>query len=701
MQCEVSLPINSETSLQYLKGVGPKLGHILKSKGFATIADLIQNYPRLYEDRRAAKNIRSLVPGETVCLRAQVYKTSSYFMGKSRRKIYDITIKDESGAIHCKFFRVPYKGFFENFQPGDAVKVIAKVLSFRNQIEFHHPDISKVNDQEILDDAIVPIYVETDGISSTKMGKLIGVAISTLKKEQKFLVNDPMPEWIKEKCELSNLDEAIEKLHNPPLDLGDQLVQQRSKFHRRIIFDEFFSLELMLAFRRRGLQKEKAEPILGKGGLELKLLSALPFELTGAQKRTLAEIKKDLAKSQPMHRLVQGDVGSGKTMVAFLSALAAIEARFQSALMVPTEILAQQHFENAQKWLVPLGIKVAFLTGSTKPSEKADIGKKLISGEINLVIGTHALIQDTVEFKNLGLVIIDEQHRFGVEQRKNLKQKGKSPHFLVMTATPIPRSLAMTIYGDLDVSIIDELPKGRQPIITRVTYQSKRPEVLKFVADHIHRGRQAYIVFPLVDESEKIDLKSATQEFERLKTELPQFKLGLLHGKMKSDEKDDIMLQFRNKKIDILVSTTVIEVGVDVPNANIMWIEHSERFGLSQLHQLRGRVGRGDQKSFCILMLGHAVSQESRERVSIMESTSDGFKIAEADLEIRGPGEFLGSRQSGLPGFRMANLVRDLDILKQAREVAFEVFERDPHLSRPEHKLIKEKISDFATSVVG
>lgn len=690
------MPLTSETPIQYLKGVGPKLGQILKAKGILTIGDLIQNFPRIYEDRRAAKSIKDLMPGETVCLRAQIHKVSSYNLGRSKRKIFDIAVRDSTGIIHCKFFRVPYKGFFESFQKDDQIKLIGKVLIFRNQKEFHHPDISKINDSDTIDDVIVPIYVETEGISSHKMSKLIRLAIELLKKEQKFLLKDIVPPWVIEATQLPDLNESIEKLHIPNLELGHELTQQKTPYHRRIIFEEFFLLELLLASRKKGLQSDLAKPILGKGIYVDKLLKSLPFELTQAQKRSFEEIKVDLAKSQPMHRLVQGDVGSGKTMVAFMSTCLAFESKSQVALMVPTEILAQQHYENAVKVLTPLGMKVALLTGSQKNSEKNEITKKLSAGELDFVVGTHALIQEGVNFKNLGLVIIDEQHRFGVEQRKVLKEKGNGPHFLVMTATPIPRSLAMTVYGDLDVSVIDELPKDRKPIVTRVTYQNKRPQVLKFVSDHIKQGRQAYIVFPLVEESEKIDLKSATIEFERLKKELPDFKLGLLHGRMKNEEKDEVMIKFRNKEIDILVATTVIEVGVDVPNANIMWIDHSERFGLSQLHQLRGRVGRGSEKSYCILMLGYAVSEESRERVAIMESTNDGFKIAEADLEIRGPGEFLGSKQSGLPGFKMANIVRDIDILKQARDMAFEIFRRDPNLNRKEHVLLKEKISRLA-----
>lgn len=393
-----------------------------------------------------------------------------------------------------------------------------------------------------------------------------------------------------------------------------------------------------------------------------------------------------------MHRLVQGDVGSGKTLVAFMAAALAAQNGFQTALMAPTEILAEQHFRNATKLFEPIGIRVGILTGSMKQAERSRVLSELKSGEIQIIVGTHALIEDEVEFANLGLSIIDEQHRFGVHQRSRLKRKGRSPHFLVMTATPIPRTLAMTVYGDLDVSVIDEMPPGRTPVQTRVGYESVRPKMMTFLKEQLARGRQAYVVYPLVEESEKIDLKDAVSAAQDLATALPGFTVALLHGKMKSDEKDAVMDRFRSGEAHVLVSTTVIEVGVDVPNATVMIVEHTERFGLSQLHQLRGRVGRGSHKSFCILMLGRAVSEEAKTRAQIMEKTTDGFKVAEADLEIRGPGEFMGTRQSGLPGFKMANLVRDVLILQDAREAAFEALERDPRLERSEHAWLRAEL---------
>lgn len=681
-----------DTPIQYLKGVGPKLGTLLKKKGISTIEDLFHNYPRTYEDRRAARNIASLQPGETVSIQAEVINVSSYNLGRSKKKAYDVTVRDDSGVIHCKFFRVPYRGYFERFQPRQQVRVIGKVTHYRGRVEFHHPDIQDIKSDDEVSDELVPIYSETEGLTATRLRKIVGKASESLMQDEIKGFDEKLPTWMLKKYQLPELKETLLHIHHPPPGAGEDYLNYSTPFHRRIIFEEFFWLEILLAARKKGVQKDKAPALVKDSVLAPQLLSQLPFELTSAQKLALKEVFADLKKDFPMHRMVQGDVGSGKTLVALLSALMAIENGYQVALMVPTEILAQQHFKGAKKLLEPLGLRVGFVSGHLKAKAKKEVSEKIEAGEFDLVVGTHALIQDSVHFKKLGLVIVDEQHRFGVEQRKKLKKKGESPHFLLMTATPIPRSLAMTVYGDLDVSIINEMPKGRIPIVTRMTYQSKRPKVIGFIRDQLLKGRQAYIVYPLVEESEKMDLKNATDEFEKIKSDLPEFKVALMHGKMKSEEKDSIMESFRNQEFDVLVSTTVIEVGVDVPNANLIWIEHAERFGLSQLHQLRGRVGRGEHKSYCVLSLGYAVSDESRARIKLMEDTADGFKIAEADLELRGPGEFLGSRQSGLPGFKMANLVRDLPILKQAREAAFEVIRKDPSLSAYEHRGIKDEI---------
>lgn len=695
IQKNVALYIDSPA--QYIKGVGPKLGTLLKKKGLATVRDLLEFYPRAYEDRRAARSISSLQEGEHVGLLAQVIKVSSIPMGRSRRKMYDIQVKDDTGSISCRFFRVPYRGYFERFQVGQQVRVVGKVTLYRHQLQFHHPDIHEISPDGAQDqNELVPIYSETEGLTSKKISKIIQSAIDHLGLPNQAEIIDFLPAWMLKKYQLAELGASICGLHAPQEGEADQYLQRQTPFHRRVIFEEFFKLELLLASRKKRDGLGRAPAIKEQASWQENLLKSLPFDLTAAQLRVVEEIKKDLFTTTPMNRLVQGDVGSGKTLVAVLSALHVMGSGFQCALMAPTEILAQQHYLNIKKLLEPLGLEVAFLSGSMKASEKKEVVDRLSSGQVNLAVGTHALIQDSVSFKSLGLVIVDEQHRFGVAQRSGLKRKGLSPHFLLMTATPIPRSLAMTVYGDLDCSVIDELPKGRQTIVTRVTSQSKKNAVVGFVRDQLVRGRQAYVIFPLVEESEKIDLKSAVTEFERLKVIYKEFRLGLLHGKMKSEEKDEVMRQFRDHELDMLVSTTVIEVGVDVPNANIIWIEHAERFGLSQLHQLRGRVGRGAHKSYCVLMMGHAKSPESLERVRVLENTNDGFKISEQDLEIRGPGEFLGYRQSGMPGFKMANLVRDLDILQDARTAALELFQKDPQLKKADHVTLKSYVEKQA-----
>jgi ATP-dependent DNA helicase RecG len=730
-----------DTPVQFMKGVGPKLGDVLKKKGVETVQDLLEWYPRAYEDRRAARTISSLKPDELVSLRAKVIRVSSFNMGASKRKIYDVTLSDGTGKIHCKFFRVPYKGFFERFKPNQDVRVIGKVQIYRGQLEFNHPDIQDENagEGEISQDEMIPIYPESEGLTNRAIRKLMDTALDVAAIQENApaapatnrygsnhspasgpkmagggrlptsmrskarggvgaseppppLKLEKIPEWLRKSYDLPGRLDALENVHRPPEGAGADYISLTTPSHRRIIFEEFFWLELYLASKKAGLQREKAPAFEPRLDLVARLRASLPFQFTGAQSRALDEIVKDLLKPHPMHRLVQGDVGSGKTLVALAASLVAKENAFQTAIMVPTEILAEQHYQNAIRYLEPLGLTIGLLTGSMKASERNQTYEMLKSGVIDVIVGTHALIQDAVEFKNLGLVVIDEQHRFGVHQRSELKKKGLSPHFLVMTATPIPRTLAMTVYGDLDVSVIDELPPGRSPIVTRVTYESKRPQVMGFMRDQLKSGRQVYVVYPLVEESEKIDLRDAVSAFNEIEKEFGEYKVALLHGKMKPNEKDEVMRKFRAHEFDILVSTTVIEVGVDVPNANLMLIEHAERFGLSQLHQLRGRVGRGQHKSYCVLMLGKAVSDESRERAQIMEQTSDGFKIAEADLAIRGPGEFLGARQSGLTGFKMANLVRDVKILQEARAAAFEVLEKDPDLVKPENQPLRQEL---------
>lgn len=687
------------SQIQYVKGVGPKLGAVLAKHGIDTVKDLLEFYPRAYEDRRAARNISSLQENETVSLVATVFNVYQVSLGRSQRKMYDITLKDSSGNIHCKFFRTPYRGYFERFQKGTEVRVIGKVIVYRGRLEFHHPELRPLSEEaetETVQDELIPIYTEIEGLASSKIRKIIQAALDSLQPGE--LQSEYLPPSYRSKHRLMTWGEAIQNIHGPrienlPIEEVKLLLEGKSRAHSRIKYDEFFWLEVYLATRKSDFAKEKSIPVPEDSQIMDRAIRHLPFELTSAQKNVLAEIQVDLARPNPMNRLVQGDVGSGKTIVSFLAALQTVKAGYQVALMAPTEILAEQHAKNAEKFFAPFGVRIAFLAGKTKLSERACLFEKLQAGEISILIGTHALIEDDVVFRQLALVIVDEQHRFGVSQRAKLKAKGYSPHFLVMTATPIPRTLALTVYGDLDVSVMKELPQGRSPIQTRVIYQTKRQQAVAFMLDQIKKGRQAYFVYPLVEESEKIDLKNAVEEFEKLRQAYPDVRFDLLHGKMKSDEKENVMAQFRSGATQILVSTTVIEVGVDVPNANIILIEHAERFGLSQLHQLRGRVGRGQYKSFCILILGYAVSEESKERCAIMEKTTDGFEVAEHDLELRGPGQFLGTRQSGLTGFKLAHLIRDQEIMLTARDDAFAIVQADPDLTREENAKIKSELS--------
>ena len=706
------MAIYNDTPVQYLKGVGLKISDKLRKRSIGTVGELLYWFPRSYEDRRAARDINSLSPGEVVSLVATVLKVRSFPMGNRGRRIHEIVVGDSSGSIACKYFRIPYRGYFERFHPHQKVRVSGKVTHYRNQMQFQHPDIHPFNPNEESEDALIPLYTETEGLSSKKLQRIIGTAIEALidnpQDDRKYErdtrvpgVPEKLPQWLLKKYNLLSHPEALKQIHHPPPQCNKEYLNFKAPAQRRIIFDELFWVELHLAMKKSRIQKESASAMRMKSPRVNELIQSLPFDLTKAQNRTFKEIREDLRKPHPMHRMVQGDVGSGKTVVAMLSLVYGVDNGFQSALMAPTEILAEQHYKNAKKLLEPLGLQVGFLSGQMKTPEKNEILEGLKQGRIDMCIGTHALIQEGVEFQNLGLVIIDEQHRFGVDQRSRLRSKGSSPHFLVMTATPIPRTLAMTVYGDLDVSVINELPAGRTPIVTRVVHESKREKVMGFVRDQIKKGRQVYVVYPLVEESEKIDLKNAVSEFEKLQAQFSEFKVGLLHGRMKPPEKDKVMGLFYQGEIDILVSTTVIEVGVDVPNANLMIIEHAERFGLSQLHQLRGRVGRGEYKSYCVLMLGYAISKEAQTRTEVMEKTTDGFKIAEADLEMRGPGEFLGTRQSGVLDFRMANLTRDISILQEARKAAFEVIEKDPNLSNESHRYLKEELAQQISHRLG
>lgn len=692
--------------IQFLKGVGPAFAEILKKKGIYTFKDLIEYYPRTYQDLSFNKKISDLEEGENASLRLKYLNSKKIPIGKMKT-ITSLVFSDGSEVLEAKFFKSPYRGYFNQFEPQCMVQISGKVKSYRGQFEMAHPDITfikegglKANrqkDDNHLDaqaqheskEEITPVYTESERLNQKKIRTLIDKAFSLIAEESKNTpksenpwLYDPVPLKIKEKYKLLDHFEAVKLLHYPNLNFDSlkNYAEGRTKAHLTLIFEEFFAFELLTALRKKDFKRQPGIPITTKTEDLVKdfLKKAVPFKLTKDQGVTLNEILNDIKKTSPMHRLVQGDVGSGKTLVALASAYGVIKSGFQATIMAPTEILAEQHLQNAKKFFKDLNIETVCLTGKLKASEKKLLKEKISTGEANLVVGTHALFEDDVVFKNLNLVIVDEQHRFGVHQRQRLKNKGGHPHFLVMTATPIPRTLTMTLYGDLDLSFIKTMPPGRTPIQTKKFNQKDRQTVIDKVKEELHLGHQAYFVFPLVSESEALDLKSAEYEYESLIEELKPYDVGLLHGKMKPAEKEEVMSDFRDNKIQVLVSTTVIEVGVDVPNATMMVIENCERFGLSQLHQLRGRVGRGSGKSSCFLLLGNKFSKEGFYRACIMEKTTDGFEISEEDLKLRGPGEVLGVRQSGLPSFKLADLMKHQKVLTAARNSAFD-FVKDPN----------------------
>ncbi len=660
----------------------PRLVGLLNKKGITKTGDVLFLLPRVYEDRRQVKRIAQLRAGErgTIVVEVKRVEESS---GRGRRQ-FRAVLQDASGTIAATYFQSgPW--LKARFPLGKRLVVSGEVRQSHWGWEMPHPEVEPADDldtSKVHFGRIVPVYPGFERHEQRALREL------AFKVGERFAgtVEESLPPELLRRLGLPGLGVALGALHFPPDDASlEALNEHRSAAHQRLAFDELFFLQLGMALRRQGV---KVEPGVAFDVSPAKLERAtalLPFSLTGAQRRVIDQIIGDMARPEAMNRLLQGDVGSGKTAVAMVAACLAVENGYQVAVMAPTEILAEQHHRTFSKILAPLEAPVGLLTGSATPSQKAAQRRAVASGQLRVVVGTHALIQDAVEFHSLGLVVIDEQHRFGVIQRHALMSKGPRPDVLVMTATPIPRTLAMTLYGDLDVSVIDELPPGRTPIETRVFVEKARPRAWALIQEELARGHQAYIVYPLVEESEKVDLADATQGAEQVSAAFPEARVGLLHGRMKQQEKDAVMAAFRRHELDILVATTVVEVGVDVPNASVMVIEHAERFGLSQLHQLRGRVGRGAAKSHCLLVTGYALSQDSRERLSVMEQSTDGFVIAEKDLEIRGPGEFLGTRQSGLPELAVANLVRDQALLAVAQVEARAVVAADPHLEAPEH----------------
>lgn len=660
-----------KTALKLAEGIAGSM--TVANPQRVTIEDLIHYLPMRYEDRSNLARIRELQNGMWATIEVEVRIAGTYAVKGGKLRIFEISGTDGSGQVRAFWWNQAY--LQNSFKQGRRVLIYGQwKRNRRGFFEVENPDYEFAAEDDDADPIHtgrrVPVYRKAGEIKSRQLRSIMHDVIGRLNFSE---IEEVLPEEVVRRGKLIARPAAFRNIHFPVEDAPLELYNRfSSPAHRRLIFEEFFWLSLAMGLRRQGReQSPKGTVIEVNDRVRNAVRSVLPFKPTGAQKRVLAEIVKDMTSRKPMNRLLQGDVGSGKTIVAVQATIVAIENGYQAAIMVPTEILAEQHSTNVKRMLAKTPYRVELLTGSLRAGGKREIHAAIESGEIDLVIGTHALIQEAVKFQKLGFVVVDEQHRFGVLQRAGLINRGYNPDVLVMTATPIPRSLVMSLYGDLDLSVIDEMPPGRKAIITRVRGEDSRREMYKFLDQKIRNGGQVYIVYPLVEESEKLDLLNATQMAEHLQTAVfPNFRLGLIHGRMKQEEKDAVMDEFRNGATHILVSTTVIEVGVDVPNASIMVVEHAERFGLSQLHQLRGRVGRGDEQSYCILMAGAKRSSEARERLAIMEETNDGFKVAEKDLEIRGPGEVMGTRQSGVPAFRIGNVVRDYAILEAAKREA-------------------------------
>jgi ATP-dependent DNA helicase RecG len=732
--------LDPSTAVQYLKGIGPRLAEVLAAKGLRTVDDLLHYLPFRYEDRLNPRSVAELRAGEMATVIAEV-RNSGLFRTR-RMPIFQLTVGQGRSRLKCIWFHAAY--LQDRFQAGQMVALYGKVEEDRDGgLQIVQPQfeiLGDINEAGGADEAekkaaasleigrIVPIYESTGQGKLTPrwFRRIIRFALENLNPD----LPDPIPAAVRGHLSLASPREALWKVHWP--DAGESfsdLQASRTAAHIRLIFDELFFIELGLELKRREQKAQTGVAFQLNDGVRAAIKKILPFHPTSAQKRVLKEIATDMQTPCPMRRLLQGDVGSGKTIVAFQAAIIAIENGYQVALMAPTEILAQQHYFSARQILERAGYRIVLLTGSLEQGRKRDVRRHIAQGNAQLVIGTHALIQDRVEFERLGLVVVDEQHRFGVMQRLKLMKKSDEarvvtgsvgagdspalpggdarrstdaePDVLVMTATPIPRTLALTLYGDLDLSVLDELPPGRTPVVTRSLPDERAPEVWDFVRKQIGAGHQAYVVYPVIEENEERELKAAEQMHRQLRDKIfPSLHVGLLHGRLDADEKERVMREFQAGKIEILVATTVIEVGVDVPNATVMVIEHADRFGLAQLHQLRGRIGRGAAKSYCVLMRGGKVSEEGERRLNAMVGSNDGFQIAELDLELRGPGEFFGTKQAGIPSFRVANIIRDRQLLEAAkREAALVISGPNAEISKDEiDRALREMRSRWALS---
>tara|TARA_Y100000817_G_scaffold94018_1_gene73244 strand:+ start:170 stop:2245 length:2076 start_codon:yes stop_codon:yes gene_type:complete len=689
----VSVSPALDSSVATLRGVGPWVAQRLQRLGVDCIGDLLYLLPIRYEDRTEIQPLGALRPGSKVLVEGELELAEVVFR---RRRSLLCRIADGTGSLTLRFF------YFNNSQQkqltrGVRVRCFGDVRAGPTGPEMVHPEYKVLNlDSDPPGNVLTPVYPTTEGVHQQRLRQLTDQALVILE-------NNPMTDYIRDYLtnDCPSLNDSLRFLHRPPQ--GSELGALINKTHpcqRRIALEELIAQRLSLRKMSLTRTKEKAFPLKDTQRLIPKLRSELPYQLTGAQELVISEIVTDLAKKVPMHRLLQGDVGSGKTIVAAIAALVAGSSGFQAGFMAPTELLAEQHFDNLTRWLDPLGVKVVTLIGGILGSKREETLKDISSGEAKIVVGTHALFQRAVQFKNLALMIVDEQHRFGVAQRLEFKKKGKkgrlSPHQLVMTATPIPRTLAMTVYSDLDCSVIDELPPGRKPVKTVAMPESRRPELVQRVLGHCLSGQQAYWVCPLIEESEVINSQAATDLARELEIALPKLAVGLIHGRMKAHDKESTMQQFKNGELNLLVATTVIEVGVDVPNASLMIIENSERMGLSQLHQLRGRVGRGSQVSSCVLLFKLPISKLARERLSVMRDTSDGFLVAQKDLELRGPGDMLGTRQTGIIQLKVADLMRDMDLLPQVIEFSENLLCDFPQRVEPLIKRWNNTSSEYA-----
>lgn len=668
-------------TLQFLKGIGPAKYKRFQKMGIHTIEDILYAFPREYEDRRHIDSIKGLKNEDKVSLKVTVCGDVEKVAVKRNFNIYKVPIRDTTGTAYGIFYNTP---FVQNtFSIGQQIYLNGKVKIAFGEIQILHPEYEFVSNKERkLFERILPVYSLTEGLSQNDF---IGIQSQVLHSYADF-IDEYLPQDTIQRNRLCDIHYAIRNIHFP------QSPQHLKVAKYRLVFEELLILQLGLSLTKNKLMVEQEGIKFDRKPELYRLIEALPYRLTNAQKKVLTEIENDMEQSKTMNRLVQGDVGSGKTVIALIALYKAILNGYQGALMAPTEILAEQHLHSAKESLEPLGVNIALLSGSIPKKKKEEILRKIESGEINLIIGTHAIIQQTVTFHKLGIAITDEQHRFGVRQRAVLSSKGWNPDILVMTATPIPRTLALILYGDLDISTIDELPPGRKKIKTICMQQERRQTAYDFAKGQILDGRQVYIVCPLIEESESIEAKSALDIFEEVTNlYLKDFRIGLLHGKMKGQEKESVMAEFKSGQLDVLVSTTVIEVGVNVPNASVMIIENSERFGLAQLHQLRGRVGRGVHQSYCVL-ISSGKNNRTKERMQVMEQSENGFVIAEKDLELRGPGDFFGTRQHGIPELRIANLFKHVQVLKHAQKEAAILLEEDTTLCLEKNKVLKNKL---------